>query len=123
MTTATEACVCVGYMCMDFNYDNATSVNNTVIEQAKQLAAEIRKNLTVDEKSLSSFRRKLTCASDPRQSSTNIGVVWTTILIVLVVVMVMLDLQTFARQVPKCVKSCRKRNTIYVKKNNIKLTT
>lgn len=110
---ANETCVCTNYVCAD-----STVNKTTLIEEAKKVAAEIKKNLTVDAKTLSSYKRAKTCASDPRPSSAGIGAVWTAIIVILILVLVLSDIPTFKSHAPsiktmkRMAKRCRKQNKI-----------
>ncbi|XP_063408872.1 uncharacterized protein LOC134692347 [Mytilus trossulus] len=72
---------------------NATRVvSNMTIKDALNLAEELRKTLTIDKTSLSSYRRSLECADDSRPSSKAFGSFALCILVGLLVIFFALDI-------------------------------
>lgn len=72
---------------------NATRViSNMTMKDALYLAEELRKNLTIDKTSLSSYRRSLECADDSRPSSKAFGSFALCILVGLLVIFFALDI-------------------------------
>lgn len=73
--------------------------NETIsIEQLKEKIKQLREELIIDKKDLSSWKRKLTSASDERASSKNIGIFGAGILITVAITFVILDIPTLIVQ-------------------------
>ncbi|VDH97481.1 Hypothetical predicted protein, partial [Mytilus galloprovincialis] len=82
---------------------NATSMSpNITLEVALEIAEDLRKNLTVDKTSLSSYRRRLECADDSRPSSKVFGGFALAVLVSLLVITIVLDCPTLTRHLRLC---------------------
>ncbi|XP_076085222.1 uncharacterized protein LOC143056029 isoform X1 [Mytilus galloprovincialis] len=82
---------------------NATSMSaNITLEIALEIAEDLRKNLTVDKTSLSSYRRRLECADDSRPSSKVFGGFALAVLVSLLVITIVLDCPTLTRHLRLC---------------------
>ncbi|CAC5400961.1 unnamed protein product [Mytilus coruscus] len=82
---------------------NATSfAANITLEVALEIAEDLRKNLTVEKTSLSSYRRRLECADDSRPSSKVFGGFALGVLVGLLVIAIVLDCPTLTRHLRLC---------------------
>ena len=70
---------------------NSNSVQNLTSEQITEKLQELKEELTVDKKDLSSWKRKLVSADDHRASAQSIGYVGAVILGAVVLFFVVLD--------------------------------
>lgn len=75
---------------------------NITLEVALEIAEDLRKNLTVDKTSLSSYRRRLECADDSRPSSKVFGGFALAVLVSLLVITIVLDCPTLTRHLRLC---------------------
>jgi len=73
--------------------NTVTSVNNITIKEIEQVAEEIKKNLTVDSKTTSSYLRSKTSAHDPRESAKYMGLLGTLLVVVPMTVILLLDVK------------------------------
>ncbi|XP_052083669.1 uncharacterized protein LOC127720994 [Mytilus californianus] len=102
-TTEQSANLTVCEFCPNAEKCNATSfAANITLEVALEVAEDLRKNLTVDKTSLSSYRRRLECADDSRPSSKVFGGFALGVLVGLVVIAIVLDCPTLTRHLRLC---------------------
>ena len=73
--------------------NTVTSVNNITIKEIERVAEEIKKNLTVDTKTTSSYLRSKTSAHDPRESAKYMGLLGTLLVVVPMGVILLLDVK------------------------------
>ena len=73
--------------------NTVTSVNSITIQEIERAAEEIRKNLTVDAKTTSSYIRSKTSAHDPRESVKYMGLLGTLLVVVPMTVILLMDVK------------------------------
>lgn len=97
----TSSAVCVSCFC-----NNGTTINKTQ-EQIQEEITQIKKNLTIEKTTLSSYTRQKISAADGRWSSAALGSVGIVVIAAACVLVVLSDIQHFI----KAVKMWRKRLT------------
>jgi len=93
--------------------NTVTSVKNITIQEIERVAEEIKKNLTLDSKTTSSYLRSKTSAHDPRESAKYMGLLGTLLVVVPMGVILLLD-------VKRIVTDIRRYENIFKKEYNIK---